>query len=413
LGISIPLNFNSLAEKLKEGDIKGIFALDPVAVKLRTGVLEFNGIIHYQANVPVYGDVWVGDIDVIIKKPKPLVISATYLNGKKDGFNYWFAQVSPDNGPEVKLGDVIPKRARELKNPVNMGVAKIMALSGRVYHNMKDAPGKPVIPDSTLQYGAYLNLILFDAQQEAGKALRMDVAGEYEMSSTGDFVLSFSGDVQLMNKTPTLFTVDPNASAKGVFRFSYNSKEEHFLGYGQVEIKKPQLCASGSLLVDTKHGQWRIEIGSRDQRITFVPGCAGWSPTGWLAMTQSEVELGLGLQYSLYTETPTVNLVVVKFNVALDAGIAGGLVAAIQYKPDFMLLRAGLWVDAWADVRINYKKPLKNWESISLLAIYAQGNLLVVFEPKPSTLEGELKGSVRLLSIVNINFNAGFKKTIS
>jgi hypothetical protein len=64
-------------------------------------------------------------------------------------------------------------------------------------------------------------------------------------------------------------------------------------------------------------------------------------------------------------------------------------------------------------VRINYKKPLKNWESISLLAIYAQGNLLVVFEPKPSTLEGELKGSVRLLSIVNINFNAGFKKTIS
>jgi hypothetical protein len=414
LGISIPIDFNTLNDKLKKGDIKGIFALDPVAIKLRSSVLELNGLIHYQNDNPVYGDVWLGDIDVIVKKPKRFTISATYINGKKDGYTYWFAQVSPADGGVVKLGDVIPRRARPLETPVSMGVAKIMGVSGRVYRHMKDGLDKPIVPDQSVSYGAYLNIILFDAQgDDPGKAMRLDVAGEYVMASDGDFTLDFDGNIQLMNRAPQVLEIDKNAAVQGIFRFSYNSKEEHFIGYGRIEIKKPQLCAAGSLLVDTKPGQWRIEIGSRNDRIIFIPGCAGWSPTGWLMMSEREVELGLGLQLSIYAETGEIDFAVVKVNVTLDAGIAAGVLAAIQYKPDFALLRAGIWVDLWADLSIHYKKPLGKWKTKTLLAIYAQGNLLVIFEPKPTTMEGTLKGRVNLLDLVNINFNTGFKKTLS
>jgi hypothetical protein len=130
-------------------------------------------------------------------------------------------------------------------------------------------------------------------------------------------------------------------------------------------------------------------------------------------MSEREVELGLGLQLSIYAETGEIDFAVVKVNVTLDAGIAAGVLAAIQYKPDFALLRAGIWVDLWADLSIHYKKPLGKWKTKTLLAIYAQGNLLVIFEPKPTTMEGTLKGRVNLLDLVNINFNTGFKKTLS
>jgi hypothetical protein len=414
VGIEFPIDFASIAGKLAQGDVKGIFALDPVPVKLRTKVLDLNGLIHYQDDEPTYGDVWLGDIDVNVKAPKPFSLSATYITGKKDGISYWFAQIAPSDDKTVKLGDIMPRKARPLKQPIDMGVAKIVGISGRVYHHMKDAANAPIVPDANNKYGAYLNIVLFDGADN-GKTMRLDVAGEINAAVTGDYVLNFEGDIQLMSNAAAVQSVDPTAAVKGIFRFNYNSAEQHFLGYGRVEVIKPgQLCASGSVLVDTKPGAWRVEIGSREDRIMFIPACAGWSPTGWLAVTQSEAELGLGVQYSMYVQTPTYNFVIVKANVALDAGLAFGIQAAIRYKPDFALLRAGVWADVWANVVINYKfsRPFADWKQFSLLSIYAKGDLLIIFEPKPTTLEGKVKGSVRLLSIVTINFDTGFSKQI-
>jgi hypothetical protein len=415
VGMEIPVDFTTLVSKIASGDVKDIFALDPVPVRLKTKVLELNGLIHYTNDEPTYGDVWLGDIDVLVKVPKSFGLKAIYINGKKDELNYWFAQITPDDGSSVKIGEAIPKKAKELKQPVKMGVAKIVGASGRVYHHMKDAPGKPIVPDASMNYGAYMNLVFFD-QTKNGRIMRLDVAGEINTAVNGDYVITFEGDLQLMSAAPSVIKVDPGAAIKGVFKFSYNSAEEHFMGYGRVELLKPgQLCASGSILVDTKPGKWRVEIGSRDDRIKFVPACAGWSPTGWLAVTQSEAELGLGIQYSIYAKSKTVHFVIVRANVALDAGVAFGVQAAIRYDPNFALLRAGVWADLWADVVVNYKysRPFARWKKFSILSIYAKGDLLIIFEPKPSMLEGKLKGQVKLLSIVKIKFKAGFKTKLA
>jgi hypothetical protein len=289
----------------------------------------------------------------------------------------------------------------------------MVGVSGRVYRHMKDGDGKPILPDYTNDYGAYLNLILFDGG--GGKTMRLDVAGEYVMGADKNYIVSFEGNLQLMNSSPRVLEIDKTAAIKGIVRFSYNSAEQHFLGYGRVEVNKPgQLCATASILVDTKPSKWRVELGSREDRIIFIPACAGWSPTGWMAISESDAELGLGIQYSYKFRTPNMYFAIVKVNIDFDAGFAFGVQAAIRYNPNFALLKAGVWADVWADIGINYEFawPFNGWHRFSVLQLYARADLLLIFEPSPSMLKGSLKGYVRLLSIVNIDFDAGFEAKI-
>ncbi|MBL6446571.1 hypothetical protein JMN32_09635 [Fulvivirga sp. 29W222] len=410
-GIDVPIDFATVGEKFKDPDLRDIFALDPVFVSVDTKIVSFGGYISYTADDPDYGDIWRGDMSFDFKLPTKFGLEAVYINGKKDDFGYWFCQITPP-GDNSKPGEALQKEARPLDKPINMGPAQLVGISGRFYHHMIDDPVKSILPDKGNKYGAYLNLIFFDSNND-GKTMRLDVAGEMNTRTSGDYTITFDGNIQIMNEAPEVNKIDENAAVKGEFYFHYNSAEKHFIGYGKVEIKKPgQLCANASVLVDTKPGKWRVEIGNRDDRILVQPGCAGWAPTGWLMVSQSEAELGLGVQYSIYAKSPTMNFAVVKANVALDAGIAFGVVAAVRYKPDFALLRAGVWVDLWANVLINYKLKLKKWKSFSVLELYAQGDLLLIFEPKPSKLMGTLKGRVRLLSIVTLKFNAELEHEI-
>jgi hypothetical protein len=412
IGIDVPINFAALSKRIVNGE--KIFSLDSVNIRMNTSVIELNAYVYYKRDQPTYGNVWMGNIDVTVKYPKSFSLNLIYLNGRTSaGLHYWFAQISPADGKVAKLGEVMPKKARELKNPVNLGVADLVAVSGRVYRHMKDGEAKPIVPDATNDYGAYLNVVFFDGK--GGKSMRLDLAGEYVMSVDKNYVITFDGNVQLMNEAPKALEIDKTAAVKGIVRIMYNSAEQHFLGYGKVEILKPgALCAKGLVLVDTKPGKWRVEVGSREDRIVFQPACAGWAPTGWFAITQSEAELGLGLEYSIKAKTPTILLLLYQVNASVDAGIAAGIMVAVRYNPDFALLRAGLWVDLWASVDVNYKSvlPFSKWKKINILDIYARGNLIMVFQPSPTTLEGSLKGYVKLLGFISLDFDAGFKATL-
>lgn len=417
-----PLNFVGIGTKLAQGvSVKEAFFIEPVWVNLNTPVLALNGPIQYIPKHPDYGDVWSGDIELKIKVPKDIEFRAIYINGRKDDLSYWFAQIDPVENREsdkkrqaYEIGKPLPKGAREIKNPVKLGVLNLVAASGRVYKHMSEQPGGYIKPDAEMNYGAFLNLVFYDpATTNPGAKMRLEIKGEVNTKVNGDYTIDFEGNLQMQSETHTILDPDPHAVINGIVTIHYNSAEKHFIGYAKVVLFKPNtLCAEGSLLVDVKPGKWRVAIGSREERLQFVPGCVGWSPTGWLDINQNEAELGLGLQLSAKGKTPKIPLPPFVVRVTAEAGLAFGIMAGIQYRPEFKLLRAGVWAEIWAYVDVEWKLIIKKkWKRKRLIDIYVSGDLTFYFVPKPTKMEGKLKGHVRVAGI-GINFKANMEKEL-
>ena len=262
-----------------------------------------------------------------------------------------------------------------------------------------------------------MHFVFFDKgngeTNSAGRNLRLEVAGEINTRENGDYTIAFDGNLQVRSSNPQVLEIDRTADVQGTVSIRYNSAEEHFLGYATVVLrtKRNTLCAQASLLVDVMPGKWRIAIGSREERVVFIPGCVGWSPTGWLDINQNVAELGLGVQYSGQAKTRNIDIGPLEFYVAVDAGFAFGVLAAVQYNPDFMLMKAGVWVDIWANVVANYKLPARDWKSITLVEIFIRGDLVLIFNPPPTILEGRLNGHIQIL-LFNINFQADMRKQL-
>jgi hypothetical protein len=415
LGINgdTPIDFVGVAQRFSKDGIKGVFNVDKVLVKLKTPVIDLDGYMNYTPKHPVYGSVWVGDIDMTIKVPKRFAFNAIYFNGKKDDISYWFCQITPPNGSNnrYELGKPLPKTAKKLDDPVDLGLVQLVAASGRLYHHMSETPGNGIVPDAAMKYGAYMHFVLFDKSNK-GKNMRLEVSGEINTKENGDYTIAFDGNLQIQSPAPDILNIDKTAAVQGTVIVRYNSAEEHFFGYAKVIVDNKSLCAQASLLVDVKPGKWRVAIGTREERIIFVPGCAGWSPTGWLDLNQNTAELGLGLQYSGTATSPKLNLGIIGFWVEMDAGIAAGILADVQYNPKFQLMKAGIWVDIWANIIAHYKFGLgANWKSITLVEIYIRGDLVLIFNPPPTLLEGKLNGRVSVIGM-SFNFNANLKKQL-
>ena len=420
LGGENPIDFAGIGTKLADGDyagaIKDALPVDPLPLKMRTPVVDLDGYVSYTPGDPTYGNVWSGDIEMKVKVPKPFVLNATYINGLVEDNSYWFVEIrgddegSGDKKP-YKLGDPIDKKAKALANPVNMGIANLVGVSGRVYHHMSETSNGGIIPDPDMRFGAYMNVIFFDTK--GGKNLRLAVAGEINTKENGDYTLAFDGDLQMRNQNPQVTVIDESAVIQGTIEIKYNSAEKHFFGYAKVVLNKPNtLCAEGSILVDVKPGAWRVALGSREERLRFVPGCVGWAPTGWLDVNQNEAELGLGVEWSIRANTPTIPFVVWKVRFAVDAGLAFGILAAVQYNPKFALARLGIWADLWIKLIMEHKKIWKRkWKTTVLVDINLKGDMILYFIPKPTLLEGSLRGHVKVLFFKK-SIKASFSKEI-
>lgn len=417
-GIS-PISFANAGAKILQGDLgaaaEALF-VDPVPIKSgdNNKLVWYEGFIHFTPNDPNYGNVWVGELDMIVKVPKEIGLGATYINGRKDDVSYWFVEIraaADESSGSYKLGDPIDKTPKELKKPTNMGFAKIVGISGRLFHHMSENENGGIAPDPEMRFGAFMNMVFFDKKTN-GKNMRLAVAGEINTKNNGDYTLEFNGDLQVRSETPSVTTIDEFAPIQGIVNINYNSAEEHFFGYAKVVLNKPgTLCAEGSLLVDVKPGAWRVALGHREDRLRFVPGCVGWSPTGWLDINQNEAELGLGVEWSISASTPTINVIVYKVKFGVEAGLAAGIMAAVQYNPNLALSRAGIWADLYAQVIMRHKRALGKWKSVVLVDISLSGDLTLYFIPKPTIVEGDLRGRIKVL-FFNKSIKAHMRKEL-
>lgn len=409
LGVNVSMDFNNLGDKLKNGEIDKIIKLDPVYVSIKTSVVSLSGYVNYERDNAVYGDVWLGDFNLEITKPKRIEVSGVYISGKKDGLAYWFCQVEPgtNSGTPTKLGTSLSQEPKVLSDPINLGFVSMVAISGRVYHHMNEQETQ-IVPDQNTAYGAYLNMTFFD-NQKAGSVLRLAFKTTFVINENDDYRIDLNGNLQVGSVSFSETKPDPYAPIQGLVSFSFNSAEDHFIGGGDVTINKPGvLCAHATIWADIKPGFWSLAVGNRDNRFVFVPACGGWSPTGWLAISKTRADIGLGLMYSIAAKFG-LSAGRVSLQFLLDAGIAAGLEAVVGLKP-FVVEQVGIWVDLWAKLIVQYK--IKFWRfkksgAFTLVDALFKGDLIARF--KPTEIEGRISGKIKFLSIIKMGFNASVK----
>jgi hypothetical protein len=369
-------------------------------------VVRLTGEIENTPDDPTYGSVWKGFITATITVPKQFSFQVNYLAGKKYATQYWFTQIKPKGGST----DFNDKTVQKLEDPLNLGPVQIVAIAGRLYHHMKD-DGSKIVPDANIKYGAYLSTVVFDKSTK-GKTARLGLTAELLVATDGEYEANFNGDLQLVNTSVDILKIDETALAKGTLKLYFNSRENHFVGKGTCEIKKPgALCMGGCIIFDFKPGAWRIAVGTKEEKIYIVPTCVGWGGTGWLDVNQNTAEIGLGLMYAIYV-SKNLSLKIVSVGITVDGALAAGIQVKAQYNPSFQLLEAGLWASLKLKVYGDYEINLlvKKSGKFTLLDILANADLLIVFNPPPKRAKGSISGYVDVLGIFSTDFDASFDK---
>ena len=411
--MGIKIDYSNLGQKVKKGDLSGIVSLDPSNISINTRWVSVKGKINYEKNNDRFGDVWKGIIDLVVRKPKPFTLKAIYINGRKDDLSYWFAQISPADG-KTDIGGVIPKKAVKLDKPAKIGPATIMAALGRVYNKMRDDPDVGIVPDASKRYGAYMNLIIFDTQS-AGSKLRLDLAAGYELNEDGNYKIEFIGDGQHGSSFPEIHKPDEYAMVNASLTLRYNSAERHFYAKGTAVILQEGLCASGMVEIDIKPEWWFVNVGSREEMIRVLPGCAGFGARGWVGLNPKEVYLGAGLELAIYGNFNTT-FQRVTVGVLVDAGAAIGLQAAIQYRPNVQVREAGLWAEGWGNIAVYYsiRTDIKTIRGrFDLINARVDADMIFYFKPQPTKVVGTAKGQVTVLGMFRTDFSAGFSEVLN
>ncbi|MBN2681440.1 MAG: hypothetical protein JXR58_02955, partial [Bacteroidales bacterium] len=406
-----PLSFGDLNIRFGEDGIPTGLQFDPTNISLSSRFVDLAGTIKHHKNHSTLGDCWIGDILLHIKVPSPekaFSIRGIYMHGKTESFPWWFVQVEP--GTPSEPGLPITAEAKPLENPLNLGPVKLVGACGRLGKNIEDVPGSGISPNNNHPFTALMHLIFFDKAGN-GRNIRIETLAQLQTSSSGDYSFSFDGNLQAKSPNPQILEADPNALAHGELNLSYNSAEDHFLGTASAIIESPALCASGSLYMSLSPSHYEIKIGTPENRIIFVPGCTGWSPTGWLSINPSIIELGIGISFSAMAQSPQP-IGISGFSITPFAGFsfAAGIMAAIQYSPSIALLNAGIWAEAWAGIGAHWQKngDSGTW---TLAEANISGSAIVKFSPKPVNIAGNLSGNVRVLCI-NLPFNLNFQTNI-
>ena len=426
IGIEIPLDVGMAAGKaiFSGGGVKDAFA-DPVPIRLRSPTVDLQGLVWLTEDHPIYGDVFSGSINAFIKVPdnrKPIEMNVAYMNGKSnEGFSYWFIEAGagatgmkqPDHNsakPPEGINEIGGNLSEDMDTPsrgINLGVMEVMALRGRVYKNMGGDPKGQLVPDKQTRFGAYLHLITFGPKN--GERVRMEVEGIVNTFENGNLIIDFTGNIQIDNSNPQILIPDRHASIRGEIAIKYNKKEQHFFGYAGVELQSTGICGSGSLLVDVKPSRWRVALGSRDERLSLQPGCAGLRFMGWVDLNSDFVEVGVGLGVGV-NKSFGFNAGVLKAGVDIDAAVDVLVFGSVNYSP-LQVREIGVFVEAWAFVGVGYTLPAKSGY-IELVDVYIYGASTVRFNPSPEILYGEIKGSVSVLRIFSFDFKKDYEVEI-
>jgi hypothetical protein len=371
---------------LKQGS-DGSFVAS-VHIEVNTPACEFTGEMMFTKGDPDWGDCFQLYVKAAIKKPWEVTLSARFVVGEKDDFNYWFVSLKGE-GLKLKIGPV-----------------QIYSLEGRVYSHMNHESQGVIMgeddefdykPDPNISYGGFLMVGLTDAATE-GATAQMELAVEMAFNTSGGLNnIGIQANVYIMK-------VGDVYAAKGTGIIYYNVPEEHWLV--NVSVQAPSdgdvgpLCAKGTLEIDYQPNYWSIALGGEEQedRIQITPGCMGWGGFGWLFINPDTINIGFGINWSARLDGPTIDIGIYDITPFCYAYAEFGVAADFVYRPSFVINTAKIWILLEAGIGIDYENVFDSgtW-NFARVSLAGEANLR--FNPKPVNLSGSLDGEIEVIGI--------------
>ena len=393
---SIPLDFADFTNKLAtEGSVIED-GFDPIALDYTSQAVDIIGDVFYIKH-EVYGEVYTGNVDVLVKVPRRFKASALYMNGNTEEVpDYWFVGF---NGVTQKSDSTTGAKG----GYIPLGIVNILRINGYLYHNMSFTEDYP-LPDASIDVGGDLGLTLIDART-MGADLLLNMDAKVAIESEGYLKLKMDGAITVGNNGATPL-------AQGTLELDFDSEEEHYYGKGWMQVDNEALCAEGSLIVDLEKKHWRVALGTHDERISVTPMCYGWGAKGWLDVNDTLVDLGLGVSFSAKAESPSFKIFWTKYWGYAHFMLGAGIMAKVQYKPMVRLNEAGLWAEAEAAVGIGKQKKGGSKHYYDIASAYLYGEAIMRFNPPPEKVYGYLEGRFSVLGLFKKNFEYDFDKTL-
>jgi hypothetical protein len=151
-------------------------------ISVNNSIVEIEGYLKLRSNDPVWGNSFAGGINGKIKIPTEIEAGANMILGVKDDVDFWYfdAWFNDTQGMGLSVAPLF----------------NIVAMEGRIFRHMSKQDGEFMI-DPNMAFGGALFMQLID--QSGGRLFATDIGAELKVFEDGEFTLSMSGDVSVLN----------------------------------------------------------------------------------------------------------------------------------------------------------------------------------------------------------------------
>jgi hypothetical protein len=192
--------------------------------------------------------------------------------------------------------------------------------------------------------------------------------------------------------------------AKGRIEVYYNSGAESFIGNASIASTVPP-CVDAAMSIEVVKEDWNVNIGTKTDRIQLFPTCGGFGGGGWLGLTPQEIDVGVFLAWAVRGE---VGIGDDACGADLWAEVSAelGVEAKADLQP-FKIRQAGVWVDLYAGIGVDYWCAAVVSGNYTLAEAGLSGTLNLYFEDK-TRVKGALNGHITVLDVITTGFDMDF-----
>lgn len=224
--------------------------------------------------------------------------------------------------------------------------------------------------------------------------------------------LEGSGTVEAMDGPSHLtnsIADEGGGSIRGQIELSFDSKNSRFVANAAVAGTSP-VCIEGALALDVSPSNFKLDIGTEEQKIQIFPTCSGFGGGGWFGLesNSSATTVDVGIFVGWRAEAGvSIGGSVCGAGLSVEASAELGVKAKADILPEFHLREAGIWLDLYVAIKARWW-ALGVSGSLTLAEAGLSGELLAKFLDDETQVSGRLSGYITILEIISASFDMSF-----